>query len=304
MVRSDFETPLRVAQEMVTRTTGDPMWRYSLGLAANNVLRPAVAIPALEASDSAMWMGKWQGNPQQLATAYHLAGDFAKEAAHIALARQRYPNSPDFVARVLRPLVGLRNGPTALALADTILRGSDDATGLAGLNSVSTGAWEFEANRDTATARQLIEMGLQWVASRKAAAPDPRAMQLSLGRAWLDLAQVDSAIVHLTAALPDTSLGGIGTRGYLAIAYARRGDSTRARGISDSLAASVREWDLGATPFWRAAILATLGEKTEAVRLLRTAHQQGQSKASWHFSAALRALRGFSEFEALIRPQK
>ena len=84
-------------------------------------------------------------------------------------------------------------------------------------------------------------------------------MHRALGVAWLDLAQLDSAIVHLTAALPDTSLAGIGTRGYLAIAYARRGDTTRARAISDSLAGSVREWDNGETPFWRAGILATLG---------------------------------------------
>ncbi|MEQ1693701.1 MAG: hypothetical protein ABMA00_20600 [Gemmatimonas sp.] len=129
-------------------------------------------------------------------------------------------------------------------------------------------------------------------------------MQQSLGRAWLALAQLDSAIVHLTAALPDTSRAGIGTRASLAMAYERRGDTTRARTISDSLAGPVREWDFGETPYWRAGILATLGEKTEAVRLLRTAHQQGQGKDEWHYLPALRALRGFSEFEALIKPQK
>ena len=102
----------------------------------------------------------------------------------------------------------------------------------------------------------------------------------------------------------DTARAGIGTRGFLAIASARRGDTTRARAISDSLAASVREWDTGETPYRRAGILATLGEKTEAVRLLRTAHQQGVSKAAWHCSPSIRALRGFSEFEAVIRPQK
>ncbi len=303
MVRGDYETQLRVAQEIVGRT-GDPTMQYLVGLAATNLVRPGVAIPALVATDSAMWMVKWQGNSQVLATAYHLAGDFAKEAAHVTLARQRYPNSPGFVARALRPLAALRNGPAALALADTILRGSDDATGLAGLNAVSTGAWEFEAHGDSATARQLLELGLQWVVSRKAAAPHSRAMQRSLGRAWIDLGQLDSAIGYLRATLPDTSSAGIGTRAYLAIAYARRGDTTRARAISDSLAMSVREWDNGATPYWRAGILATLGEDTEAVRLLRTAHQQGQSKAAWHYIPALRALRGFSEFEALIKPQK
>ncbi len=303
LVRGDREGQLRAAQETVVRS-GDPTWQYLVGIAATSLLRPAVAIPALEASDSVMWVWKWQQNSSSLAVAYHLADDFAKETAHLSLARKRYPNNPGFVARSLRPLAGLRNGPAALALADTILRGYDDATGLAGLNAVSIGAWEFEAHGDSATARKLLEMGLQWVASRSAAAPHSRFMQRALGVAWLDLAQLDSAIVHLTAALPDTALAGTGTRGYLAIAYARRGDTTRARAISDTLAASVREWDHGNTPHWRAAILATLGEKTEAVRLLRIAHQQGQSKAEWHYQPNLRALRGFSEFEALIRPKQ
>jgi hypothetical protein len=34
------------------------------------------------------------------------------------------------------------------------------------------------------------------------------------------------------------------------------------------------------------------------------AHQEGASNVVWHYVAALRALRRFSEFEALIRPQK
>ena len=303
MTSGDYETQVRVGKELVTRT-GDPMWEYAAGVAANALLRPDVAIPALEASDSALWVWKYQNHPPHLATAYHLAGDFAREAAHVALARQRYPNIPGFMVLALRSLAGLRNGPAALALADTILRGSDEATGLAGLNAVSLGAWDVEAHGDTASTRKLLDMGLQWVTSRNAVAPHSRAMHRALGVAWLDLAQLDSATVHLTAALPDTSRAGIGTRGYLAIAYARRGDTARARAISDSLAGSVREWDLGETPYWRAGILATLGEKTEAVRLLRTAHQQGQSKAAWHYLPPLRALRGFSEFEALIRPQK
>jgi tetratricopeptide (TPR) repeat protein/TolB-like protein len=303
MVKGDYETQLRTAQAHVART-GDPAFLYSVGLAANNLMRPEVAIPALESSDSAMAIGKWQGNPTQLATAYHLLGDYRKEAAHIDLARKRYPGSPGFVNRALRPMAGLGDRNAALALADTILRGSNDPTGLAALDAISAGTWEFEVHGDTATARQLTELALRWVATRPRTGPPTRTLERSLGRAWLDIGQLDSAIAHLSRALPDTSNAAIGTRAYLAIAYARRGDATRARAISDSLASSVRKWDNGSTSYWRAGILAALGERGEAVRLLRTAHQQGQSLAAWHLNPVLRALRGFPDFEALITPKK
>ena len=303
MLKGDFETQLRTAQSAAARS-GSPGYLYSVGFAANNLMRPAIAVPALESSDSAAAVDKWQGNMVQLATAYHLLGEYRKEAAHIDLARRRYPSSPGFVNRALRHMAGLGERNAALALADTILRGSNDATGLAALDAISTGAWEFEVHGDTATARQLTQLALRWVATRARTAPPARALERSLGRAWLDIGQLDSAIAHLSRALPDTSNAAIGTRGYLAIAYARHGDTTRARAISDSLADSVREWDNGSTPYWRAAILAALGERGEAVRLLRTAHQQGQSKVTWHYIPALRALRGFPDFDALIAPKK
>jgi hypothetical protein len=62
------------------------------------------------------------------------------------------------------------------------------------------------------------------------------------------------------------------------------------------------KWDTGLLTYWRAALLAELGDKPRAVQLLKTAHQRGQGKTAWHYNLPLRALRGYAPFEELITP--
>ena len=125
-----------------------------------------------------------------------------------------------------------------------------------------------------------------------------------VGQLWFFAGALDSAAAHFTRALPDTSVNAIYTVGYLAMIAARQNNGARARAVSDSLAAHVREWDRGRTPYWRATILAELGEREQAMRLLTTTPKLGQWMMNWHSDLALRALRGYPPFDALITPQK
>jgi hypothetical protein len=56
--------------------------------------------------------------------------------------------------------------------------------------------------------------------------------------------------------------------------------------------------------WWRAAILAHLGKRDEAVQLLRQARAKGQEMSYWHAHPALAPLRGYGPFEDLITPTK
>ena len=125
-----------------------------------------------------------------------------------------------------------------------------------------------------------------------------------VGALWLFTGALDSAAAHFTRALPDTSVNAIATVGYLAMIAARQNNAARARAVSDSLAAHVRKWDHGRTPYWRAAILAELGDREQAMRLLTTTPKLGQAMMNWHSDLALRPLRGYPPFDALITPQK
>jgi tetratricopeptide (TPR) repeat protein len=300
MVTGDLATYLRTGQEYARRND-EQFIRTEFAGAAVQMLRLDIAIPALEADDSIAALLKVEGVMWVLVDAYHLAGDHRREGEYIELARRRYPNNVDWLGRRLRHLAAAGRPAEALALADTVLRSQADPTAIGGLNALSAASWEFEAHGDNPTAQRLTEMGLRWAAEHKPARVSFE-WDRSVGRAWLDLGNTDSAMVHLQAALPDTTTRG--TIGYIGLAHVLRGDSTRARAIADSLGDLTEQYPTGIYPYWRAAILARLGDKDRALQLFKVAHQQGASMQNWHYLPALRSLRGYPPFDALITPVK
>jgi hypothetical protein len=130
------------------------------------------------------------------------------------------------------------------------------------------------------------------------------AREITTGYVWFDRGNDDSASVHLQRAARDTGNTAVIAVGYLGVIAARRGDITRARAVADSLGGQTRKWDLGLSTWWRAAILANLGQRDEAMQLLGESRRKGQSMAGWHSHTALRPLRGYPPFEAMIKPQK
>jgi hypothetical protein len=89
--------------------------------------------------------------------------------------------------------------------------------------------------------------------------------------------------------------------GLIGIAAARTGDTLRALQIADSLGRVNRRWDFGKAPEWRAAILAEVGHKADAVESLRQASQRfGSNKFEWLASPYFRSLRGFPAFDAFV----
>jgi hypothetical protein len=93
--------------------------------------------------------------------------------------------------------------------------------------------------------------------------------------------------------------------GRVAVWAARWGDTSRARVTADSIAGTTSvEGRRGQREYWRAVILAELGQREQAVRLLREARRLGAIQSQWHWADALRALHGYPPFEALVAVEK
>jgi TolB-like protein/tetratricopeptide (TPR) repeat protein len=297
----DAAEALRLSRELARRTS-DPLWSYLSGYWSLAMVRADTAAEAFLRSDSAMVTAGWAPYIFQAAWAQHLLGHYQKEMALLDHGIVRLPRSAEgYTGTRLRPLAGLRNLPAARALADTILKRSEPGTPT-GLLSVLAAAREFDVHGDTAGAHILNRAAIDWARSN---APRVRSLpwEQAVGCMWLFAGALDSAAVHFARAVPDTSAERVGTVAYLAMIAARRGNSARARTVSDSLAANVRTWDRGRTPFWRAAIASELGERAQAVRLLTVAAKQGVLMWTWHSELALRALHGFPPYEVLIKPR-
>ena len=292
------------AQQKIVARDSSPLALYLTGEAASRLLRPDLAVPALERAQAGYQLFGGlaeRGMMLQLAEAYHQQGAYDREQR--LLLDPRNASIFDVVAargRQLRLYAALVQPAPALAIADTLLRASDDSLGVA-LGYVSTGADEFRAHGDTPTAARLTAMAVDWIKAH----PAPASMafrQFQEGIAMLAGQSPDSAAARFMSVARDPSR--ISAAGYLALAQIARGDRTRARVIADSLGALNRPWLFGVHTFWRAAILGALGDRDAAVELLRKASREGQGMQTWHYTPALGALHGYAGFETLIRPQR
>jgi DNA-binding SARP family transcriptional activator/TolB-like protein len=301
-LKGDIAGQLRAQQQLVARDSSALAFELA-GEAAIWLLRPDLALPALQRSAPAYLViggGAAQSNLSLLAEAYHQAGAHDRELRALLDNQAVFPDVSQLRGRALRAYAGLARGAEALALADTMLRGSRDSTGIVAMRLVA-GAEEFRAHGDSRAASRLLAMARTWIVTHPAPAAS-RDRQFLEGVVMLASGMPDSAIVRLAVVARDTAR--IDAAGYLALAQLARGDRASARAAADSLGALDRPWLFGAQTFWRAAILGALGERDLAVQLLQQANREGQHMQQWHFMTALDSLRGYAGFEALIRPKR
>jgi hypothetical protein len=201
---------------------------------------------------------------------------------------------------MLRAYAGLGRSGQALALADTMLAERDDSLGSV-LARLATGAEEFRAHGDPATATRLTTKARTWIANHPENAPSrDRLMREAI--VMLAAGQSDSAAARFAVVARDTTR--IDAAGYLALAQVASGDRGRARTVADSLGALKRRWLFGSHTLWSAAINGALGERDRAVQLLKQANAEGQPMQTWHYNDALTSLHGYAPFDALVRPRR
>ena len=92
-------------------------------------------------------------------------------------------------------------------------------------------------------------------------------------------------------------------RGLRGIALALTGDADGSSAEVGWLEALEVPYLFGADTYWRAAILAHLGRKDEAVRLLRQAYREGRDLRERSTDPNLMPLWGHEQFEQFVAPR-
>jgi uncharacterized Zn finger protein len=120
------------------------------------------------------------------------------------------------------------------------------------------------------------------------------AQGLGVAERWDEAAPIHETLARET---PD-DLDCVGTLGILA---AHRGERAQALRVSEKLRRLERPYLMGENTLMRARIAAGLGEKDQAVELLRTAFAEGvYHDIVPHRDMELTPLRGYPPFEELI----
>jgi len=299
--RGDLAAQLRAARagsELVPVGT----LRLALVLSLINVNRPQEALQ--------QWMEVWQaGVPHDWFAVWsiyteilHLLGDHERELEIALQGRERIPGSLYTMLYHARSLAALGRAEELQNLVNESLFAAPQP----GINAgVALGqiAAELRRHEQRELALALIDRALTWWQEQ------PEEFKASLGGREL-LGQLhyqnenwDEAVGVFQALAQDTSamLDALGARGAAA---ARHGDTESARTISRELADLGLPYLEGANTLWRARIAALLGEKDEAINLLRRAFGEGvEYGISLHADMDLESLRDYAPFVELMRPK-
>jgi tetratricopeptide (TPR) repeat protein len=306
------EAYLRTARRLAELA---PLWALWAGYGAWKAYRPREALEHFARVDTAnpYRLARTSRISRYIAWQHHMLQHYEEELEVARAARRERPDDLGLMDTHLRPLAALGRMDALTTLLDSVfalpieteggnqwmpdIRGRRAADGL-------------RAHGYPDAARQVLQRTIDWLEAR----PVEEARQLELTSYYryalaeclykLERWEEARAVYEELLAGPrDTlALAGLG-----AIA-ARLGDDERARAISEQLAAKP-----GGQPLGRATIAALLGEREEAVRLLREALRQdgpGGTNSDWgwymlrrHQDMDLESLRGYPPFELFMRPR-
>jgi len=281
---------------------GTMTWALVWSLMANNrpgeargvVERVAPAFRRLEAP----WYDAW-ATPAEI---LHLLGDHERELQVTREGLERLPSNPFLMECEGRALAALGRADEVRSLAAAIA----SKPPLPGVNPgaiLETLAGELRAHGDRAASLAVVDEALAWHAGQPAEFRDAAMGKELLGRLLYQGERWIEAQPMFESFLAD-SISPVNALGTLGAIAARRGDSPAAARYSGELARLNLPYVRGAHTAWRARIAALLGDRDEAVQLLRRAFAEGLTFGLWlHTDLDLETLRGYAPFEELIRPK-
>jgi DNA-binding SARP family transcriptional activator/TolB-like protein len=222
--------------------------------------------------------------------AHHYAGDFETEVREMRSAAHFGAGAYERCYSVYRGLVGLGRESSVDSLVATCLELPDaPEAGSAWLNV----GLEYRAHGHTAAARRALLRAREWYAAQSQRYHNTRVLaqiEWNLGN-WQ--ATIDEQRAVMQRVTPNA-------RDYarLGAAAARLGDTATAHEMSRNVA------KLGSFPIDQAIIAAALGNRQAAMEHLRNAVWSGAIPAvQFHRQPGLDPLRGYSEFDAMLRPR-
>jgi tetratricopeptide (TPR) repeat protein len=299
--RGDVAARLRAARagsELVPVGT----LRMALVAALIEVNRPQEALQEFEAVWEAgvefEWFVVWGAYTEIL----HLLGDHERELEIALQGREQLQASLHTMTYHGRALAALGRPEELRGLVNDILLVAPQPGASAGSVLLDI-AGELRRHEQGELAFELLDRALTWWEEQPEEYRTSIGGRVLLGRLhyqnenWDEAAAVFQALVGDTSAVPYT----LGARGAVAV---RRGDTELALRISQELADLELPYLNGAHTLWRARIAALLGERDEAIDLLRRALGEGVGHGiSLHVDMDLEPLRGYAPFEELMRPK-
>jgi len=291
---------MRGAQQRAPR---DPMVNHWAGLVALLANRPDEAAAIFGAFSEQPWGNHPLGAVwiSLYGDSLHMLGRYENELEQARRGREQFAEDADIRSSEVSALA-------ALGRVDEVDRVLQEIAA-AQLRNWTPGeamlfaAAELRAHGHREESMQLANRAVAWYRSRLAKEAVPESWQRSLAEAlfWAEQWRDSQALYEKLVAGGSPEVKDLGMIGVTA---ARAGDRATALRVAGELEHLDRKWLFGEQTWHRAGIAASLGEKEQAVELLREAFAQGQPYGAYlHRSLALEPLWDYPPFQDLLRPK-
>ncbi len=272
---------------------------YEWGLLALWNNRPRECLEALKGLDA---RNQWEFYWVNLAESYHLLGEHEQELEPAREGRRRFPTS-DF------PYYSELWSLAAMGRMDELRELIEEQTTLMAITTPAgvrrSAAVELRAHGYEDQAMTLLDEAIRWYESQPSEKLDSLresyALTLNIARRW-DKAK--TGYEKLAKKFPKDSADGWGYESVLGIIAARQGDRTRAMEVSEWLKNLKLPYLFGANTYQRACIAAILGDKEQAVALLKESFLQGSEfSIGMHRDFDFESLWDYPPFIEFLKPK-
>ncbi|MDP3024448.1 MAG: serine/threonine-protein kinase [candidate division Zixibacteria bacterium] len=296
-VSGDRMKSLNATREAVKIAPGF-VYAYDWGYDAFLVNRPKEAIEAFKMADQEQqWIPYWN----YFTASYHVLGEHKKELEIARQSRKRYPTSLYTLGYEIRAFAAMGKMEEIKKLLEESLTFPKLATYDPG-GLMRRVAEELRAHGYRDVAMTIFDQAIQWYRSRPAEEMDSLrrydyGLTLYDSRRW---EEAKSIFEELAKKSPDN----IEYQGYLGFIAARQGDREKALKVSEWLKNLKKPYLFGEHTFYRACIAAILGEKDQAVTLLKDSFLQGFTYSlDIHRDFDFESLWDYPPFKELLKPK-
>ncbi len=272
---------------------------YDWGRAAYVIFRPKEAIEAFKtANQEQQWLPYWN----YFTASYHSLGEHEKELEIAKQARKRFPDSFDALNYEVRALAALGKIEEVKKRIEESLTLTKPSTAGTPGGTMRTAGEELRAHGYADAATTSFDQAIQWYRSRPAEEMDSLlrygyGLTLYDARRW---EEAKSIFEELAKKLPDN----IEYQRYVGCIAARQGNREKALKVSEWLKNLKQPYLFGKHTYYRACIAAILGEKDQAVTLLKDSFLQGYAYGLYlHTDFDFESLWDYPPFTELLKPK-
>jgi tetratricopeptide (TPR) repeat protein/predicted Ser/Thr protein kinase len=256
-----------------------------------------MSLVLLQSTADTLYWTNWVGNWWVMTSSLHLLGEHDRELKEAVKARSVIPNSPATMSYEVRALC-------AMGREAEVWKRVDESRTLG--NSAETGSLlvmcvrELRRHGYPEAAQKAVGKAIEWYTSRPDSEQQLPWRQSALANAYYVAGRYAEAR-EIYKALLQKSSDNMNYQGHIGTIAARTGDTSEARRIDTILKNMNRPYLFGQHTYWRACIAALLGQKDDAVSLLRDAFGQGQQCERVHADIDFESVWDYPPFKELVK---